>query len=187
MSGTPHNSSSSSNNLNKNSNSNNAQGQYYGQGSDGQKEYSAEWQAYYAAQAVAKQQGRNQQETQPSTVARAPAPSARSQPTSDAYYEQFFRYAYYYGEDAARQYYGAWSPPPGTPNPYGENRNRVSAGPTPATAQPSEAGVVPTSNYGQYQQNTQALQQTHTQHQSNVRDSSVRKVSNLPAWMTRSV
>merc|ERR1712025_636397 len=44
-------------------------------------------------------------------------------PAPDAYYDAFFRYMYHYGEDAARKYYGAWSPPQGTPNPYGVNPN----------------------------------------------------------------
>ena len=177
MSGTPYNSSNNNNN-----NNHNVQGQYHGQGGDGQNEYSAEWQAYYAAQAVAKQQGRQQQETQSSAPARAPAPSNGSQPTSDAYHEQFFRYAYYYGEDAARQYYGAWSPPAGTPNPYGVNPNGVSAAPAPAAGHSSAATSALTANHAHYQ-HVPARHQA--QQQSNVRDSSVRKVSNLPAWMTR--
>ncbi len=35
------------------------------------------------------------------------------------YTDEFFKYAACYGEPAARQCYGAWSPPEGTPNPYG--------------------------------------------------------------------
>ena len=35
------------------------------------------------------------------------------------YTDEFFKYAALCGESAARQYYGAWSPPEGTPNPYG--------------------------------------------------------------------
>eukprot|EP00980_Cylindrotheca_fusiformis_P016700 scaffold5024_cov136-Cylindrotheca_fusiformis.AAC.29 len=136
--------------------------QYYGQG-DQNGEYSAEWQAFYAAQAVAKQQ-QPQQAPAPTAVA-APAPAA------DAYYDQFFRYAYYYGEDAARTYYGAWSPPVGTPNPYGVNPNGTTAAPVAAAATaPAPAPV--------------AAQQQHEQ-QGGFRDTSVRKVSNLPAWMTR--
>lgn len=121
---------------------------------------SAEWQAYYAAQAVAQQQ-------------QAPAPAAAPTPpvpTSDAYYEQFFRYAYYYGEPAARQYYGAWSPPVGTPNPYGVNPNGITAAPVAAVAPTPAAAVVPT-----------AATISH----EHARDTSVRKVSNLPAWMTQ--
>jgi len=36
-----------------------------------------------------------------------------------AYYEQFWQYCTYYGEKAAREFYGAWSPPEGTPPPPG--------------------------------------------------------------------
>jgi hypothetical protein len=49
---------------------------------------------------------------------------------TNEYTEPFFRYAYYYGEEAARQYYGAWSPPVGTPNPYGVNPNGITTTPT---------------------------------------------------------
>ncbi len=38
-------------------------------------------------------------------------------PTS--YYPDFWNYASMYGEEAARQYYGSWSPPVGTPPPPG--------------------------------------------------------------------
>jgi len=34
-----------------------------------------------------------------------------------AYYNDFWLYSSYYGESAARTYYGAWSPPVGTPAP----------------------------------------------------------------------
>jgi hypothetical protein len=59
--------------------------------------------------------------------------------TSTDHYEPFFRYAYYYGEEAARAYYGAWSPPFGTPNPYGVN-------PTLAATQ-AAAPVAPVQQY----------------------------------------
>jgi far upstream element-binding protein len=36
-----------------------------------------------------------------------------------AYYAAYWQYAAYYGEAAARMYYGAWSPPEGTPPPEG--------------------------------------------------------------------
>jgi far upstream element-binding protein len=123
-----------------------------------------EWQAYYAAQqAVARQQQQQQ------VPAAAPAPGA------DAYYEQFFRYAYYYGEPAARQYYGAWSPPEGTPNPYGVNPNGVTAPPVaaPAPAAGARFAAAP-APAPQPPISAQAP-----------RDSGVRKVSNLPAWMTQ--
>lgn len=38
--------------------------------------------------------------------------------SQDYYYEDFFRYAYFYGEEAARKVYKDWSPPEGTSNPY---------------------------------------------------------------------
>ena len=82
----------------------------------GQQDYSAEWAAYYAAQQQAQQQAAVAAPA-PNPVAAAPAPG----PDANAYHEEFFRYAYYYGEPAARQYYGTWSPPEGTPNPYGVN------------------------------------------------------------------
>ena len=133
--------------------------QYYGQSAGQNGQHSAEWQAYYAAQAVAKQQ-QPQQAPAPAPAAAAPAPAA------DAYYEQFFRYSYYYGEEAARQHYGAWSPPVGTPNPYGVNPNGITAAPAAAPSTPAPAPVAP-------QQNQE------------VRDTGRRGVSNLPAWMTR--
>jgi hypothetical protein len=36
-----------------------------------------------------------------------------------AYYNDYWQYASYYGQAAARVYYGAWSPPEGTPIPAG--------------------------------------------------------------------
>jgi far upstream element-binding protein len=127
---------------------------------------SAEWQAYYAAQAVAKQQA-------PAPAAAAPSP-AQSQ-AADAYYEQFFRYAYYYGEPAARQYYGAWSPPVGAPNPYGVNPNGVTAAPAAAAAPAPAPAPAP----------AQVSHQVSHHQAAPARDTSVRKVSNLPAWMTQ--
>jgi far upstream element-binding protein len=144
------------------------QQQAYGQPQQGQ-EYSAEWQAYYAAQALTKQAAA------PATAA-APAATAQG---ADAYYEQFFRYAYYYGEDPAREYYGAWSPPPGTPNPYGVN-------PAGITAAPAQQGTPAAVLAPAYSQAPAAVPvAVSQQQQQQVRDSSVRKVSNLPAWMTR--
>lgn len=134
--------------------------QYYGQSGEQNGQYSAEWQAYYAAQAVAKQQQPQQAPAPAPVAAAAPAPAA------DAYYEQFFRYSYYYGEDAARQHYGAWSPPVGTPNPYGVNPNGVTAAPA-AAPTPAPAPAAPPAQ------------------QQDVRDTGRRGVSNLPAWMTR--
>jgi len=120
------------------------------------------WQAYYAAQAIANKQQQQQQQLQA---------AAAAAPASDAYYEQFHRYAYYYGEDAARQYYGTWSPPVGTPNPYGVNPEGITAPPA------ADSGG---------NANASAPQATTPVNNTQVRDSSVRKVSNLPAWMTKS-
>ena len=64
-------------------------------------------------------------------------------------------------EEAARKHYGAWSPPVGTPNPNAG----ASAGATASAPAPSSAA---------------------TAQPANVTDSSVRRVSNLPAWMTKS-
>ncbi len=128
----------------------------------GQKtDYSAEWAAYYAAQAAA---GAGGGAGAVAATASTPAPAAAAseqQPAHDAYYEVFWQYAAYYGEDAARAHYGAWSPPVGTPNP-----NAAAAGATPAAASTTSAVAAPTEA-------------------QDIQDSSVRKVSNLPAWMTQ--
>lgn len=96
--------------------------------------------------------------------------NAGGQLSSDAYYEQYFRYEYYYGTDAARSYYGAWSPPVGTPNPYGVNLNNTQPGAfltaEKATAPASVAATVAPSTM-------------------DTRETSRRGVSNLPAWMTK--
>mmetsp|Transcript_21223 Transcript_21223/g.29522 ORF Transcript_21223/g.29522 Transcript_21223/m.29522 type:complete len:804 (+) Transcript_21223:108-2519(+) len=162
----------------------------------GQKDYSAEWAAYYAAQAAAGASGGNGASATPaaaapaaaaastaapaaaasSTTSTAAAPAAAAAaPAADTYYDQFFRYAYHYGEDAARKYYGAWSPPVGTTNPYGTNPNpspAPAAGSTDATA--TTAAAAPA-----------AAAPAAAAPLANVRDTSVRKVSNLPAWMTK--
>lgn len=138
--------------------------QYYGGQQQG-NESSAEWQAFYAAQGLVNQ-------AQPQASASAPAHAAPQHaspapgPAADAYYEQFFRYSYYYGEKAAREYYGAWAPPQGTTNPYGINPQGVTPAPSSQQSQPSQTPAP-------------------TQQREVARDSSVRKVSNLPAWMTR--
>jgi hypothetical protein len=143
--------------------------QAYGQHAEAagvQTDYSAQWAAYYAAQAAAG-----------ATTTQAPAPAAAAdasgQLAADAYYEQFFRYEYYYGEDAARKHYGAWSPPVGTPNPYGENP----AGITPAPA--SESAPAPQAAAPQ-------AAVAPTDAVAGARETSQRRgVSNLPAWMTK--
>eukprot|EP00531_Pseudo-nitzschia_arenysensis_P010000 CAMPEP_0116146184 /NCGR_PEP_ID=MMETSP0329-20121206/17027_1 /TAXON_ID=697910 /ORGANISM="Pseudo-nitzschia arenysensis, Strain B593" /LENGTH=737 /DNA_ID=CAMNT_0003641911 /DNA_START=97 /DNA_END=2310 /DNA_ORIENTATION=+ len=126
------------------------------------------WQAYYAAQAIANNKQQQQQQQQAAAAVAAPA--------SDAYYEQFHRYSYYYGEEAARQYYGTWSPPVGTPNPYGVNPNGVTAPP------PADSATAPATSAAPAPSAPQATAPVNT---GQVRDSSVRKVSNLPAWMTK--
>mmetsp|Transcript_5921 Transcript_5921/g.8600 ORF Transcript_5921/g.8600 Transcript_5921/m.8600 type:complete len:778 (-) Transcript_5921:446-2779(-) len=145
------------------------------QGQQGNVDYSAQWAAYYASLNA---NGSNATSTQAmanttatagvgTTQAPAPAPATgdaskdSAQPAPDAYYDAFFRYSYHYGEEAARKYYQAWSPPPGTPNPYGVNPNATI--PEQSTAAPAPAAT--------------------TEDASQIKDSSVRNVSNLPAWM----
>jgi far upstream element-binding protein len=133
-------------------------------------DYSAQWAAYYAAQSAVQTNGGA---TQSTAAASTPAPAAGQQVAADQYYEDFFRYSYYYGEEAARQQYGAWAPPEGTPNPYGVNPNlSTTAAPagasTPSTVAATSGSSVVSSAV------------------ADVKDSSVRKgVSNLPAWMTK--
>lgn len=151
----------------------------------GGQDYSKEWAAYYAAQAAA-QGGQGLGDA--AVVAHAapvaaptPAPApAQAQATVEAYHEEFFRYSYYYGEEAARAYYGAWSPPPGTPNPYGINPNGIVAAPASA---PASSQVDP----GQQASEPVATSQASAPVTMpvNVRDSGRRGVSNLPAWMTK--
>ena len=147
--------------------------QQYGQQQSGGADYSAQWAAYYAAQGTS---AGGQQAT--NTAARTASAGANGASSAkggaDQYYEDFFRYSYHYGEDAARKAYGAWSPPEGTPNPYGVNPNGGSASaPAPASTSAS------TSAQGSAVSNPRDGKQ--------VKDSSVRSgVSNLPAWMTKS-
>lgn len=153
--------------------------QHYGQ-QDGQ--YSAEWAAYHAAQAaVAQQQQSAPQAVAPMQTAAAPAAAAAAAPGADAYYEQFFRYSYYYGEAAARQYYGAWSPPEGTPNPYGINPNGIQPAPAPTPA----AAAAPAQSYAPAAAATAPSTSVAAAVTSEIRDTGRRKVSNLPAWMTK--
>jgi len=149
------------------------QQQPYIQQSDPQGQaQSAEWAAYHAAQAAAQQQQQQYTAAAPvSQTAPSPAPTA-----PNTYHEQFFRYAYYYGEAAARNHYGAWSPPEGTPNPYGTNPAGIQ--PVPNTANPSPAPAAAASAPSP----TPAAVQGE---QSAARETSRRKVSNLPAWMTK--
>jgi far upstream element-binding protein len=176
-----------------------------------QHAYSADWAAYHAAQAAAAAQQQaataavaaaaQQQQQQQHQAAAAPAPQG-----AEAYHEQFFRYAYYYGEDAARQYYGAWSPPVGTPNPYGVNPNGVQPPPSTTTATAaaasSEAPVASaaeiaatdvdvndplfaaTAGASHTPAAAASAPQQHAAPQQ-ARETSRRNVSNLPAWMTK--
>ena len=143
----------------------------YGQhaAATGQVDYSAQWAAYYA-QLNAAQGGAAAATAAPTPAAAtttAPAPAGET-PAYDAYYEVFWQYASYYGEEAARKHYGAWSPPEGTPNP---NVANGAASAAPVAAAPAT---------------TQATTTTAAAVQSGeIKDSSVRKVSNLPAWMSK--
>lgn len=168
-------------------------------GGGDQQAYSAEWAAYHAAQAAAAAASQQQQA--------APTPVAQQhQPTqadgTSTYHDQFFRYSYYYGEDAARQYYGAWAPPPGTPNPYGTNPNAIqqpppSAGNDPAASSETKttaidpndplfaATVVANGTVAASADATSAPTTEHQQQNLQARETSRRNVSNLPAWMTK--
>lgn len=146
------------------------QQQQYGAAS-GQEggDYSAQWAAYYAAQAA--QGGAAGQQAAAPAAAQAEVSTAGAAATgqagaSDQYYEDFFRYEYYYGESAARERYGAWSPPVGTPNPYGVNPDLAKGTAAAAPVQaPAAAPAAAAPNRG---------------------ETSVRRgVSNLPAWMTK--
>ncbi|CBJ29702.1 conserved unknown protein [Ectocarpus siliculosus] len=53
---------------------------------------------------------------QQAAAAPAPAPGAVDM---SQYHDQFWQYAAYYGEQVARDQYGAWAPPAGTPPPPG--------------------------------------------------------------------
>jgi far upstream element-binding protein len=137
--------------------------QAYGgaQQAGGQADYSAQWAAYYAAQGQSTGAAATGATGGAATTSQAATSTdAAATGGADQYYEDFFRYASHYGEEAARKTYGAWAPPEGTPNPYGVNPN-LAAAPTsaPAPAAPTAADV---------------------------KDSSARRgVSNLPAWMTQ--
>lgn len=83
-------------------------------------------------------------------------PQQQGPPTTDSaaapvdpmvamYHEQFWQYAVYYGEDLARQYYGEWSPPKGTPPPPGIVIPQAQAAAAPP-AETAPAQAPPTSN-----------------------------------------
>ena len=164
--------------------------------------YTAEWAAYHAAQQQQQQQQVQYQETAAAAAAVTATPEVAATTATVAatneYTEPFFRYAYYYGEDAARQYYGAWSPPVGTPNPYGINPNGITtptaAAATTATESTTDVATTGNQNYGsteQQQSNTSVAAPTVTTTAADdadaaaARETSRRHVSNLPAWMTK--
>ena len=156
-------------------------------GAQQKTDFSAEWAAYYAAQAAQQQQagGTGAAATTATTAATtgtstaaaapasatdaaaAPAPASSDATPTDptAYYDAFWRYAQYYGEETARKYYGAWSPPVGTPNPYGASGGNQ---------QQAQTGT------------QQQTQQSQDSPQVVAKETSVRKMSNLPAWMNKS-
>ena len=80
----------------------------------------------------------NNKKNSASNKVRPPRPPVLAPvPAPNTYYVQFFWYAHYYGDAAARQYYGPyWSPPVGTWNPYGVNPRDIGVQPatSPATA-----------------------------------------------------
>lgn len=128
-----------------------------------QKDYTAEWAAYYAAQAAATATAATPTAVNTTTSGDATATAAAAIPTDPtAYYADFWKYAEYYGEDAARLYYGAWSPPVGSINP------------NTASKQPH---IDVTASINTSAGTTSAAIST-------AKDTSVRNVSNLPAWMT---
>ena len=51
----------------------------------------------------------------PTMFAHRKAHAVPTDPT--AYYSQFWEYTKYHGEEKAREFYGAWSPPVGSINP----------------------------------------------------------------------
>ena len=161
---------------------------YYGAGGgpqEHQQGYSAEWAAYHAAQQAAAEHQQQELLQHQQAAAIAPAPAVAQQ-GADAYYEQFFRYAYYYGDDAARQYYGAWSPPLGTPNPYGINPAGTAPAPAPAAPAPLEAAAPAPAVAPAVAAVAPAPVAAALLSESEApRDSGRRNVSNLPAWMTQ--
>jgi far upstream element-binding protein len=173
---------------------------HYSQPQQNQQGYSAEWAAYHAAQAAA---AAAQEQVATATAASAVASASESTTTATAtattseYHEQFFRYAYYYGEPAARQYYGAWSPAEGTPNPYGVNPAGIAPAPdasaaaataaAPADAQQVAAAPPAPASEASFRP---AATATHAAavvaaEPEAPRETSRRHVSNLPAWMTK--
>ena len=95
-----------------------AYGAQYGQTGYGQTAYGAQQAAYGQAAYGA------------SAQATTTTPVAGATPAADAYYEDFWKYVDYYGEEAARAYYQTWAPPVGTPRPVaGVESTATAAGP----------------------------------------------------------
>jgi far upstream element-binding protein len=168
---------------------------YYNNGpQENQPGYSAEWAAYHAAQQQQQQQAAAA--TTQATTTAATVTSANAAATNE-YTEPFFRYAYYYGEEAARQYYGAWSPPVGTPNPYGVNPNGITlpastpvesaaaAAPAATATMTSAPATVETTAGAVTTTVAAAAHTTIEKVEAENRETSRRHVSNLPAWMTK--
>jgi len=150
---------------------------------------SAAWAAYYAAQAAAGAGGAAAPApaapAPAAGAAAAPAPAGGDQPAADAYYDAFHRYAAYYGEEAARKYYGAWSPPAGTPNPYG-NASPAAAAAAAAASGSGASGTAPAQAQSPAAAAPTPAAPVAATAAPAAKDSSVRRgVSNLPAWMTK--
>jgi hypothetical protein len=85
--------------------------------------------------------------TATATAGGAPQSTDQIDPTS--YYPDFWNYATYYGEAAARAYYTVWSPPEGTPPPEGVTIPVPVSVPTtdqtqnPADATPAQVSSLP--------------------------------------------
>jgi len=86
----------------------------------------------------------------PSAAAGTTGASSSTEVPSDptAYYNDFWQYAAYYGEAAARVYYGAWSPPEGSQPPEGvtvaadPNGGETATAAQSATTAPSSSSAV---------------------------------------------
>lgn len=122
------------------------------------------WAAYYAA--LAQQQAKQQE-----------AAAATFTPAGDtSKYEDYFRYEYYYGTEAARAYYGAYPaycPPPDMPNPYGKNPNVATSVPTQTAFAAPAAAPVPAAS-------SSSLANSSSVGMGRGRG---RGISNLPAWL----
>jgi far upstream element-binding protein len=153
------------------------QGQNYAP-QQNQQGYSAEWAAYHAAQAAASAAQQEQQQVAATTASTTAA-------TTADYEEQFFRYAYYYGEAAARAYYGAWAPPEGTPNPYGVNPAGITAAPAAAETGEQTQQTVTSAVTTAVDTQSASTPVAATEPAPEARETSRRHVSNLPAWMTK--